>query len=97
MPNHGENVLVVRTPSGQVLSMRNQVCPCTGPLTSVARLIDADNLVGFSKAGSFILNLQTNKIDWLERKDDCFELPLEVLPYAEAAPMLKQAGFQGQS
>ena len=66
------------------MSMRNQVCRCTGPLTSVASLIDADNFVGFCSLGSFILNLRTNEVDWLERKDDQFELELEVVPYAEA-------------
>ena len=56
--------------------------------------MDADNFVGFSTAGSFILNMRTGAIDWMERKDDCFELELEVLPYAEAAPMREKAGFQ---
>ena len=96
MPNHGEKVFVVKTPSGAMKSMRNQVCPCTGPLTSVARLVDADNFVGFCKKGPFILDIQSGAVDWLERRDDCFELLLEVFPYAEAEPMLKKAGFQGR-
>ena len=59
-------------------------------------MVDADHFVGFSTAGSFIMNMRTGAIDWMERKDDGFELELEVLPYTEAAPLLKQAGFQGQ-
>ena len=97
MPNHGERVLVVKTPSGELKTLRNQVCQCTGPWTSVSKLVDADNFVGFSSAGSFILNMRTGSIDWLERKDDCFEMELEVVPYSEALPMLKSAGFPGRS
>ena len=67
--------------------MRNQVCPCTGPLTSVARLVDSDNFVGFCKTGSFIMDLAYGQIDWLDRKDDTFELELEFVPYAEAKAM----------
>ena len=84
MPNHGEKVLLVQKPSGRLMSMRNTVCPCTGPLTSVAKLCDADHFVGFCSAGSFILNLRTNEVDWLTRKDDQFELELEIVPFAEA-------------
>ena len=73
-------------------TMRNQVCHCTGALTSVSALVDSDNCVGFSPAGSFVLNLQTGDIDWMERKDDTFELELEVVPYAEAKSQLEQ-GF----
>ena len=76
--------------------MRNQVTPCTGPLTSVAKMIDANNFVGFCSLGSFVLDLETNEVDWLERVDDCFEIELEVLPYTEAKPLLESAGFQGR-
>ena len=81
---------MVKKPSGSLMSMRNQVCPCTGSLTSVARLIDSDHFVGFSSAGSFILNLRTNEVDWLTRKDDQFELELEVIPYVEAKQHLEK-------
>ena len=96
MPQLGKRTLVVKMPSGALMSFTNQVCQCTGPLTSVAKMVDADNFVGFSTAGSFILNMRTGAIDWMERKDDCFELELEVLPYAEAAPMLEKAGVPGR-
>ncbi len=60
-------------------------------------MVDADNFVGFSKKGSFILNLNTGELEMMERVDDTFELELEVVPYAEAKPMLeKQPGFQRQ-
>ena len=85
-----------KTPSGALMSFKDQVCHCTGPLTSVAKMVDADHFVGFSAAGSFIMSMRTGAIDWMERNDDGFELELEVLPYAEAAPLLKLAGFQGQ-
>ena len=88
MPNHGERVLLVKKPSGSLMSMRNTVCPCTGPLTSVAKLIDSDHFVGFCSAGSFILNLRTGEVDWLERVDDCFELELEGVPYQQARKYL---------
>ena len=96
MPNHGERVLVVKKPSGRIVAMRNQVTPCTGPLTSVAKMIDANKFVGFCSLGSFILDLETNEVDWLERVDDCFEIELEVLPYKEAKPLLESSGFQGR-
>ena len=76
--------------------MRNQVTPRTGPLTSVAKMIDANNFVGLCSQGSFILDLETNEVDWLERVGDCFEIELEVLPYAEAKPLLESEGFQGR-
>ena len=95
MPNLGERVLLVKKPSGRSTSMRNQVCPCTGPLTSVASLIDSDNFVGFCSLGSFILDLRTNEVDWLERKDDQFELELEVVPYAEAKKHLEAMNSGG--
>ena len=84
MPNHGQRTLVIRKQNGTPMSMRNEVCPCTGPLTSVASLIDSDNFVGFCSLGSFILNLRTNEVDWLERKDNQFELEVEIVPYQEA-------------
>ena len=39
--------------------------------------------------GSFILDLHTNEVDWLVRKDDQFELELEIVPYAEAKKHLE--------
>ena len=74
--------------------MRNQVTSCTGPLTSIAQMVDADNFVGFSKKGSFILNLNTGEIEMMERVDDTFEIEVEIVPYAEAKPQLEKAGFQ---
>ena len=75
-------------------TMRNTVCPCTGPLTSVAKLCDSDNLVAFSNYGSFILDFKSGAIDWLTRtKDDCYELELELVPYSEAQPLLEKSGF----
>ena len=79
----------VKKLSVSLMSMRNQVCPCTGPLTSVAKFIDSDNFVGFSSLGSFVLNLRTNEVDWLTRKDDQFELELEIVPFAEAKKHLE--------
>ncbi len=82
------------------MSMRNQVCPCIGPLTPVVELIDSDNFVGFGSAGSFIFNLCTDEVDWLERKDECSELELEVVPYNEAQSHLDSKknvpGFPGR-
>ena len=95
MPNHGERTLVVRKQNGTLMSMRNEVCNCTGPLTSVASLIDADKFVGFCSLGSFILDMRTNEVDWLERKDDQFELELEIIPFSEAKQHLE--GVRGDS
>ena len=44
MPNLGERVWVVKKASGSLMSMRNQVCPCIGPLTSVAKLINSNSM-----------------------------------------------------
>ena len=96
MPNLGERILAVKMPSGRMVSMRNQVCPCTGPLTGVAQMVDENQFVGFSKAGSFILDLKTGNVDLLERVDDTFELELEVVLYEEAKPLLVASGFPGQ-
>ncbi len=96
MPNHGERLLAVRKPSGKVVAMMNQVAPCTGPLTSVAKMVDAGQFVGFCSLGSFILVLESGDVDLLERVDDCFEIELEILPYAEAKPLLEASGFQGR-
>ena len=95
MPNLGERIIVVKKPSGRLMSMRNDVCNCTGPLTSVASLIDADKFVGFCSLGSFILDLHTNEVDWLVRKDDQFELELEIVPYAEAKKHLESVKSGG--
>ena len=96
MPNLGERVLVVKSPSGHVSVMRNQVVNCTGPLTAVSRCIDAGKFVGFCSEGSFILDRETGAFDLLERTDDCFELELEIIPYSEAEPELEQLGFHMQ-
>ena len=102
MPNHGERRLIVKNANGSLKSMPNQVCPCTGPLTSVAHMVDANNFVGFSPLGSFVLDLGTCEIDWLTRKDNTFEMELEVVPYAEALKLpgaqafLKGPGFPRQ-
>ena len=89
----GERILAVKRPSGKISVMKNQVCPCTGALTAVSAMVDAGNFVGFCKAGSFVLDLETNDLDWLERVNDTFEMELEILPYSEAKPLLEAAGF----
>ena len=89
MPNHGQRVLVVKPPSGRLMSLASQVVPCTGSPTAVAKLIDASHFVGFHKNGSFIMDLETGEFDKMTRVNDCFELVLEVLPHTEAEPLLK--------
>ena len=59
-------------------------------------MVDANNFVGFSPAGSFMLGLDNDEVEWIDRVDDCFEIELEIIPYAEAKPLLESAGFQGQ-
>ena len=93
MPNYGQRVIVVKTPGGQLLSMKNHVVPCAGPLTSVARLVDNDHFVGFHPQGAFIYNLKTKAIEKLERVNDCYELELEIVPYEDAKPLLDASGF----
>lgn len=96
MPNLGEKIMLVKSPSGVARSMRNQVVNCTGPLTSVARLIDVGNFVGFCSEGCFILDPNTGAFDLMERKGGCFELELELVPFNEAAPELGKLGFPRQ-
>ena len=93
MPNLGQKILLVKTPAGHVRVMRNQVVNCTGALTATSRLVDEDNFVGHSPEGSFIFDMKTGEFDLLERKDDCFELGLETIPYSEAASILKDMGL----
>ena len=93
MPSHGEKTLAVKVPSGRIMSLTAQVVPCTGSLTAVSKLIDAGQFVGFHKNGSFIMDLETGKFEKINRVDYCFEIELEVVPYEEAAPLLKTSGF----
>ena len=74
MPNLGEKIMLVKTPSGTIKAMRNDVVDCTGPLTAVSQMVDAGNFVGFCKEGSFCLNLDTLDFDLIDRVDDtvCF-------------------------
>ena len=97
MPNHGERTLVVKTSSGNMKVMRCQVTPCIGPLAGTAQMTDADNLACLSKEASFLYDQNSGQVEMLDRVDDTFEMELEIVPYAEAKPMLeKHAGFQGQ-
>ena len=93
MPNLGQKTLLVKTPAGHMRGMRNTVVNCTGALTATSRLVDENNFVGHSPEGSFILNMDQGEFDMLERVDDCFELELEIVPYAEAASILKDMGL----
>ena len=93
MPNHEQRVLAVKSPSGRLMSLAAQVVPCTGSLTSVAKLIDAGHFVGFHKNGSSIMDLSTGEFDKMTGVNDCFELELEVVPHNEAEPLLKASGF----
>ena len=97
MPNHGERKLVVKRPSGKLAVMRNNVTNCTGPLTAVTKTVDANNLVAFSPYGSFVMDLDDDSIDWLDRVEDGFEMELEVLPYDEAKKLLDAQPPQKQS
>ena len=76
--------------------MTNDVTPCTGALTAISTMVDANNFVGFGPNGSFVIDLDNGEIDWLERVEDCFEMLLEVMPYNEAKALLESSGFQGQ-
>ena len=93
MPDLGQRILLVKTPAGHLRAMRNTVVNCTGALTATSRLVDENNFVGHSPEGSFIYDMETGEFDLLERKDDCFELELESVPYAEAASILKDMGL----
>ena len=101
MPNYGGPNLVVKRPCGKLSKMGNNVTDCTGALQAVTKTVDANNMVVFSPYGSFVMDLDDNSIDWMERVDDGYELEYEVLPYADAKPLLEahrrsQSGFQGR-
>ena len=58
-------------------------------------------MVVFSPYGFFVMDLDDNSIDWMERVDDGYELEYEAIPYADVKPLLEahrqaQAGFQGR-
>lgn len=93
MPNHGQKVLVVRTPSGQLMSMKNSVVPCTGAFTVVFGFVDTGNFVVFHLDGAFMYNLKTREHETFERTDACYGFEFEIVPYNEAKPRLGQSGF----
>ena len=41
------------------------------------------------------INLKTNEVDWLERKDDRFELELKIVPFAEAKQFIETTTKSG--
>ena len=97
MPNFGQRTILVKTPSGSMRAMRNEVTECTGAPTATSQMVDANNFVGHSPWGSFMLDLSTGECDEIERVDDCFEMELEVVPCNGAASILKGQGFQRRS
>ena len=101
MPNHGMRKLIVNIPCGKLFKMGNNVTNCTGPLQAAIETVDANIFVAFSPFWSFIVDLDDNSIDWLERVEDGYELELEAIPYQDAKPFLEpqrsaQPGFQGR-
>ena len=81
--------------------MGNNVTDCTGALQAVTKTVGANNMVVFSPYGSFVMDLDDNSIDWMERVDDGYESECEVIPYADATPLLEAhrqatSGFQGR-
>lgn len=96
MPNAGEKAIVVNTTSGKYKIMKNEVCDHTGPLTSVARTVDADSIVIFPKKESLLID-KDGTVDYLTRTEGCFELSLEIVPFAKAEEQRKASGFPRQS
>ena len=93
MANHGERTLLVKAPSGKLMALKKQICDCVGPLTSIPKICDHNHFVGLGKNGGFILDLSDRSIEWIERDGDEYAMELEIVPYEEAKPLLKQAGF----
>ena len=93
MPNHGERTLLVKAPSGKLMALKKQICDCTGPLTSIPKMCDNNRFVGLGKNGGFILDLSDRSIEWIERNGDAYEMEMEIVPYEEAKPLFKKAGF----
>ena len=97
VPSYGAQTLLVRTPGGKLMTAKHNVVPSTGALTSVSKLVDNGHFVGFHPDGAFIYNISTGAVEKLHRVNDCYEMELEVVPYAQAKPLLEKAGFQGRS
>ena len=97
MPSYGARTLLVKTPGGKLMTAKHNVVPSTGALTSVSKLVDNGHFVGFHPDGAFIYHLATGHVEKIQRVNDCYEMGLEIVPYAQAKPLLNQVGFQGRS
>ena len=95
----GKEVKVKAKPAKTVVkvypaaALKKQICDCTGPLTSIPKMCDQNHFVGLGKNGGFILDLSDKSIEWIERDGDEYAMELEIVPYAEAKPILEKAGF----
>ena len=94
MPSYGAKTLLVRTPGGKLVTAKHNVVPSAGVLTSVSKLVDNGHFVGFQPDGAFIYNVSTGVVEKLLRLNDCYEMEFEVVPHAQAKPLLDKVGFQ---
>jgi hypothetical protein len=88
--DEGTRTIQVRTSSGTTRHMRARVCDVTKGLMSVAEMVDANHTVVFSPDRSFARHNATGEISEFRRRNNVFELDLQVLPYVGPTTELRK-------
>ena len=76
--NEGEKKFYAVTEDGASRKLTAQICDVNKPLLSVRRALEAGNRVVFEKGQSYIQNVETEKVTWLEEKDGMYIVRLWV-------------------
>ena len=102
--DEGTKELIGALPSAdgkrQVRGLRTRVAAVSRALASVSEMVDAGHTVVFSKEMSYAKNLGTGVVTPLTRRNDVYEMELEVAPYHGAQSILEkanQSGFAGRA
>ena len=79
---------LVGTVMGKMRGVTTHVCQVGKPLMSVAEMIDQNHRIVFDSAGSYAENKDTGDIVEFERRNNVFEITLEVQPYAKVKNLM---------
>ena len=83
IPNEGQKILNLCTPSGEYAQLQFQLAPVHQALCSVSGLCKAGNRVVFEDGHGYIQNVKTKKKTWLEERDGLYVLDPHVAPTNE--------------
>ena len=84
----------------RVRGIRARVAAVSRALASVAEMVDAGHTVVFAKSGSYAKQEETGVVTPFIRRNNVFEIELDVMPYKEAQHIIEKsipAGFAGQA